>query len=566
MTITTDPDTKVTSLTLRGLKPLAIGTIALLLFGLGIILYTRNNDFPMRYHPDESGKVDQILSADQRRNYHHPQLLLEVTDKLLALRPTTDPQAAVQVGRTTSAIFAALTVVAGAVLGYFAGRLRGMLLIGAVLLFSPPMVIYSHYMKEDAGLMLGLVLCLLASRVFWGKAIPRRRDLATDERLIIRPWWRDLLAVAFMGVACAVAISGKYVGVYALAALLPLLFFPRGRGWLIPLRPLVFLIFAAGAVLLINHLIFKDWDGFVQSLQAETHHGLTEHFDLAMDVPTGYFIRNTWETATLPVKVLAALYLPLLLITWKRRSGWDVFPIVFLAVSTAVISRCPIPFPRYGLPMVITVYVMAGLAGCFAIDLADLLAARFARSPESPELSRGNRKASLAGSVLAAAVMAFVLIVQIPLGLDYVNQFAHDSRQGLRDWLIQHGQPGASIAADFYAGLRDDGRPNHTSDGWEGFSVAPEWYGFAPQAAGWGNLRNFRYIAICDIAYERYSVPEAHGYGDRGEEFELRKNFYRTLIDRCTPVWKSVPTNPMHAYTNPAIYLYDTRKLPKNVR
>ena len=73
-------------------------------------------------------------------------------------------------------------------------------------------------------------------------------------------------------------------------------------------------------------------------------------------------------------------------------------------------------------------------------------------------------------------------------------------------------------------------------------------------------------VTVHDIAYERYSVPEAHGYGDRGEEFELRKNFYRTLIDRCTPVWKSVPTNPMHAYTNPAIYLYDTRKLPKNVR
>jgi hypothetical protein len=543
----TEPSPIVTADRVRS-RALRVSLLTIVLLFAGLHLYTRNNDFPMRYHPDESGKVDQILSVD--RNYNHPQLLLELSQQLLKLRPTSDPEQAVRIGRTASAVFAAMTVAAGALLGYWVAKFGGMLIAAAVLLFSPPMVIYSHYMKEDAALMLGLVLCLLASRIFWGRAGGGDRS-----------WHADLAATALMGVACAVAVSGKYVGAYAIAALLPLLLFPRGRPKLIPLRPVIFFFAMVVAVVLINHRIFADWAHFTDSLAAETRHGLTEHFDLAMDVPTGFFIRNTWEVATTPVKALFVLYLPLLLITWKRRSGWDVFPLLFLAVSTAIVSRCPIPFPRYGLPMVITVYVMAALAGGFALDLAAMAIDRLVHRERWTAVA-GRAVAAGAGAVVLAAVLGG----QVPRCRNYLHQFSHDSRQGLRDWLRANADPGASIAADFYAGLRDDGRPQRSSPGWEGFRVEPSWYGFAPQVAGWGNMRSYRYIAICDVAYERYMVPEAHGVGERGEEFDTRKAFYRTLIDRCTPVWKSVPADPMHAYTNPTIYLFDTTQLPADVR
>jgi hypothetical protein len=558
-----DPHPSNSLTALRWLKPLVAGGILVVLFCVSLSLYTRNNHFPMRYHPDESGKVDQILSPRHLRNYHHPQLLLEVSDQLLKVWPTDDPQQAVQIGRTASALCAALTVVAAALLGYCVAGFAGLFILAAFLLVSSPMIIYSHYMKEDASLMLGLVLCLLASRVYWGKNRTRTPESLTNDRVAStgRSVWFDLAAVALMGIACAVATSGKYVGVYTVATLLPLLFFPRGRYKLIPLRLLIFVLATVAVTLLINHLIFQDWNGFTRSLEAETHHGMTEHFDLAMDVPTTFFILNTWETASTPVRVFAVLYLPLLLITWKRRSGWGLFPIFFLAVSTAVIARCPIPFPRYGLPMVVTLYVMAGLTGCFAVDWAESIVGRLARRSDPPRSGR-----SIAGALVATVVVAFALASQIPLAGDYLDQFGHDSRQGLRDWLLKNGQPGATIAADFYAGLRDDGRPQHSSDEWHGFRIEPSYYGFAPQVVGWGNLRDVRYVAICDIAYERYTVPQAHGYGDRAYEFNVRKEFYRKLIDHCTPVWKSVPKHPMHAYTNPTIYLYDTTKLPDDIR
>src|SRR5688572_15826717 len=51
------------------------------LFGLAFTLYRKGNDFPVHYHPDERGKARQI--ATDSRNYRHPQLLLETTQRTL---------------------------------------------------------------------------------------------------------------------------------------------------------------------------------------------------------------------------------------------------------------------------------------------------------------------------------------------------------------------------------------------------------------------------------------------------------------------------------------------------
>ena len=48
--------------------------MAVVLFALTLGLDTRHNDFPFTYHPDEGGKVAQVLLGS--RNYHHPLLLL----------------------------------------------------------------------------------------------------------------------------------------------------------------------------------------------------------------------------------------------------------------------------------------------------------------------------------------------------------------------------------------------------------------------------------------------------------------------------------------------------------
>src|SRR5437667_341115 len=72
---------------------------ALLLFVASFVLDTRNNGFPLSYHPDESSKVKQ-LSA-HKRNFNHPLLLLSGSEVLVQLRGRPrDPQEVVILGRT----------------------------------------------------------------------------------------------------------------------------------------------------------------------------------------------------------------------------------------------------------------------------------------------------------------------------------------------------------------------------------------------------------------------------------------------------------------------------------
>src|SRR5215207_2221696 len=79
-------------------------------FALGLAVFTRHNDFPFYYHPDEPGKVGQLTK--NKRNLHHPLLMLTMTD--LARRTVLwgeakkDPQAVAVVGRWMTAAAAAL--------------------------------------------------------------------------------------------------------------------------------------------------------------------------------------------------------------------------------------------------------------------------------------------------------------------------------------------------------------------------------------------------------------------------------------------------------------------------
>ena len=52
--------------------------MAVIVFFGTLALHTRHNDFPYSYHPDEGGKTGQIIGGS--RNYHHPLLMLSVTD------------------------------------------------------------------------------------------------------------------------------------------------------------------------------------------------------------------------------------------------------------------------------------------------------------------------------------------------------------------------------------------------------------------------------------------------------------------------------------------------------
>src|SRR2546423_13889301 len=94
---------------------------ASILLWLGcLVLYTRANRFPYTYHPDEEGKAKQVLF--NRRNFNHPQLLLETTQVVsMFVGAGGDVQRQTEIGRWVSAGVGAGGVVGRALGGGGAG-------------------------------------------------------------------------------------------------------------------------------------------------------------------------------------------------------------------------------------------------------------------------------------------------------------------------------------------------------------------------------------------------------------------------------------------------------------
>lgn len=183
--------------------------ISLLLFlvtGAALIsLYTENNDFPDYYHMDEPRKVRQ-LERDER-DFNHPPLLLDMTKVgLKVVRNVTktkaDRQRYAVVGRTVSAIFFALAIALTCTVA--ALRWGWPIGLGLALFFGADVSIYqfAHYLKEDGAIVLGFGAVLLALHLF---------DQTRSRRAAIG-----------LGLAVALACSGKYIGALMLPVALGL--------------------------------------------------------------------------------------------------------------------------------------------------------------------------------------------------------------------------------------------------------------------------------------------------------------------------------------------------------
>jgi hypothetical protein len=95
-------------------------TLALLLAGASLWMFTQNNDFPPDYHPDERGEVAQLMHPDQIRNFNHPLLMLEAANAVrIGFGVHIDERAIAIAGRWTSAALAAIAVFALVIAGYF---------------------------------------------------------------------------------------------------------------------------------------------------------------------------------------------------------------------------------------------------------------------------------------------------------------------------------------------------------------------------------------------------------------------------------------------------------------
>lgn len=529
----------------RLLRRLLAAGVLVAVFWFTYRLYSAHNDAPYWYHPDEESKAQQILNLPYwidgvpGRNYKHPQLLLEATELWVYFAKTpADRQQIVEAGRHVSAVFGALAVVTFAGAAGIGFGLRGLIVAAAALALCPPLLVYSHHMKEDAALALGIGTAVLATAFFW----------RTSRRTI--GWF---VALPLLGIATAIAPSGKYVGVMVLLISLPALLAPWRRWWHLPIRFGVFALFFVGAVAAINWRVFENWDRFNESLNWEIDHATTGHGDLTMNAPNSFIMLATRLQTAIHAQTLAAAAVVLVisrLFTGRRRAwrreGW-ILLVVWLTIGCATaLSFGKIPFYRYALPVVILMHFLAAVA---VLILATWVA----------EKAGPTRRTWIVNGISIAAVAMFVAI-QLPTCLAHNRGYADDSRQHLREWLSKNAGVATPIVADYYTLLRYQPDPrSRVGQTWPRFRVAGPREFAMRRGDVMENLRNagIKYVIVTDANYDRYTLPFTRAEPGSERSFERTRNFYSTVFRQCKLAWTAGTSPRTFSFSNPEIRVYE---------
>jgi hypothetical protein len=497
-----------------GARPTALPGALLLLatFVACFLLYRQHAGMPYYYHSDEPSKVEQV-TGERSLNFKHPLLLMNGTRALARLTDRDgDRQAAVHAGRTMSAVFGAACVATLAALAWLELGLFGALCVALVLGTSHGLFTYAHFMKEDTAVAFGLSAVLLGAAGF-----ARRPGAAT---------------AAALGGACALAISGKYVGAVALVFALPLVFAGGRRADGAGRALAGFALGLAAVLALVNVSVLLDFAAFRAGLAYETDHVATgggRPFAgiLSLAYWHGLVAQTTW-----PVRILSAGWLAWVLATWRTRTFGEralaLFPIAYFAMLQA----SPIKAIRYLLPVVVALYAMAG----FAIAT----------------LARRQRAAALALLLLTFAAGAWQTRF-------HFNEFANESRTALYAWVRHDLPPGTAILQDRYAGLPDPS---------EGYSTPEQPY--LPQmivtkhyAVDYGTYdelvaRGIEYVAVCDrITHRFFTTERRFGSEETRQKFERRRDRYAEIFRRAgPPVFEAGTSRIPGAPVNPIVRVY----------
>lgn len=552
------------------------------------------NVLPYDYHPDEPGKVAQILY--NWRNFHHPLLMLETAQLLrqwLHWPPLTYPslpdpnfeqymQKLTELGRRVCAGYAAGAVVLLALTGGLLAGWRGGLAVGLCCGLLHPLVIFAHDFKEDTTLCFGLALFALTAVAFWQALVCRPQHhppTAASARTPAPPSALKMCLLSIgMGLASGVASSGKYVGMATLpVALLLALAGPTGRrGWPAlfwrPARALGVLIGWVAAFSLINWRIFSHWPRFLNGFFSELEHGLSEHYGLTTSLPNTLWLELLNQQLTRPVwlGVLCCLIFqltsrwtsrpPMPSTTTPSPTETPAYPLApgswilpgLALLYLAMLLASPLFFSRYALPVFLFLHATAGLGLVTAAHAASQVWDPPAAHENLFFRSLAPRPAM---TLTLAALLLLVIAVQLPLCLDNLRQIRQDSRLQFLAWVRAHMPPGSHILQDSYVGLPTgwlqlDGNRGRIQVSCPGI--------FAADRSTLSMLfpRRITHVAVCDLSYGRLFNPRIRPTPGTETLYQRRRNFYEQLFRTATLEWEYVPPRPTGGYVNPAIRLY----------
>jgi len=522
--------------------------MALVFFIFSLGLNTRHNDFPYSYHPDEGGKTGQIIGGI--RNYHHPLLMLSVTDIVsrVAFIPR-ERQPIVETGRWVSAAFAAGTVAVLALLAWvYYGAIAGWA-AGLAVALQADVFETAHYMKEDPALLFGLALSLLAAAL----------------------WWRmpNLRTLRFLGIACGLAVSGKYLGVEALIFALPMVLWHRAAEASITRRDrLKYFAIAFALTVLVCNLPLFAWNlsSPFRSIGQEVGDLAAGHRGITRQIPHAVYVNSLRDDIPYIILWLAAIYGLCLVATARRRTPpeWALFlfPLGYLAViscSSKIASRYLLPVDAL-LPF-----------------LAVLGAAEISRILDSEKLPARR----ILGCAVLLGLAVWVPFSELRSFRSSFEGYRHDDPTAVAQWIKKNLPPDAVIAEDHRVNLSPTktekrknaaaSKPSTTAESGAsaertGLDFDPSKDARVPQkvyspnfASELGTFEQLQksgvgYVAICKQSYDRYFRDETKPGKSVKTGFNRQRDFYADVLEKGTLV-QAWPPGKI-SYLQPGIKLF----------
>lgn len=490
-------------------------------FLLLVAIFSRDNDFPASWHPDEPGKVAQLLEG--KENCHHPQLMLRATSLVLHLSGArATAHEIVVTGRWVSAVAAAGAVICLALLAMeLGGVLAG--LMAAVFVGTDPLLFgLAHYMKEDAIYVLGLSLFLLALVRF--DAAPGRG------RLIV------------LGIAARLAISGKYIGAVVIPTVVGFLIWMNRAQWRIAARQCAtVLAWAAAIFLVIDFPIFTDTSYFRWAFEKEVTHVLNDHGGLVRPITSMFYFNGLSHIGALTFALFCCAWLVSLAreprSVPRSRLIVGVFPIAYLVL----LQVSPVKIIRYELPIVVNIEMLG------ACTLAALLATLRSRP------------------LRALVVSAAVLLLSLHASGMLISRaaLAQDTRNQMARWIETHVERDAVMMVDRLAGF---GFSRYKS--LEPLPVGAPQNVIEIEPATLAKLRNDfptprTYVLVADSDFGRYfntTLRVNEEDADGREEVARYRAFYTRVFERGKLLQKVDAATPTGTFFSPGLWLFEVER------
>ncbi len=490
--------------------------IAYLLLGLFATWFcTQWTDFPYFYHADEPGKARQLL--EDTRNFNHPLLMLETARAVWhAWGGERTTQFVAEAGRLTSALFVGLaTVLLCLAVGMHRGGWVG-LSAGWLLLWQPDVQEYARYFKEDPSLLFGAAAFFTA--------------LMAYER---HPTWRR---AGLLGVACALAASGKYVGAVLILPGIAWCLLPGLRKEGVLLRLGAFLLALCLVWSAINYRLLSELGTFQNSFSREVSLVVGGQSEVEKSIPHGGFYfrlwRRSWFLLPFALAGLAAV------VRTRQRSPAEIFLVVSPLLLATLLAFSAKDSGRYFFP------ASLGIAAASAIGIAEIARWSFLRV--------GAHRAVIACILLATGL-------SMSQSLRYVVAFQKDPRRHLFSLLSEREE--AKVVQGKKIGLPDIS--GQYADGWarrlpETVTVhTPKNIADFSISAASLRERGFTHVVVASDDRSRYYQKNAKAKSGREEEFNRRKAFFESLDAEALLIWH-FPGGKVGTH-QPELRLYELR-------